>query len=102
MAEERAGIYLLKKVEAAFYALPEARQMRLAAFLEARRAELESSGGGNKENLSCEWEPGFAVYWDIQLKPKYRDDNPKPKASPSSAKLGSAYRIVVLEIRRLP
>src|SRR5216683_3407418 len=101
MAEERAGIYLPKKPEAAFYALPEAKQKRLAAFLEEQRAELESSGGGRKEGCSCEWEPGFAVYWDIQLKPKYRDANPKPKASPSSAKLGSAYRIVVLEIRRL-
>ena len=98
MAEEHAGIWLKKEAEDAFYALPAENQERLAAFLEERRAELESTGGGRKEGFASEWEPGFAVYWDINLKPKYRAANPKLKAP---AKLGSAYRIEVLEIRRL-
>jgi hypothetical protein len=97
MAEESAGIWLKKEAEDAFYALPAESQVRLAAFLEALRAELESTGGGRKEYCLFEWEPGFVVYWDVNLKPKYRDANPKLKMP---AKLGSAYRIEVLEIRR--
>ena len=100
MAEERAGIYFPEKMRSAFCALPPASQERLRVFLEAERAHLESFGGGNKEGLAWEWEPGYAIYWDIKLKPEHRGEGRKPAPSSASAKLGSAYRIEILEIRR--
>lgn len=99
MAEGHAGIYLGGDAEKAFYRLTEDRQRRLADFLEKERARLEASGGGSKEGCAAEWEPGFAVYWDINLKPEYRKRG--RKAPPMPAKLGAAYRIEVLEIRKL-
>jgi hypothetical protein len=102
MAEERAGIYFPKKMRNAFCALPEASQERLRVFLEAQRAQLESFGGGRKEGCAWEWEPGFAIYWDVNLKPQSRMARRKPTQFFAPAKLGSAYRIEVLEIRRFP
>jgi hypothetical protein len=101
MAEEHAGIYLAKGADDAFYELPEARRLRLRDFLEGERIKLESTGGGRKEGLAFEWEPGYAVYWDINLKPEYRATGTKLKTSPSPTKLGTAYLIEVLEIRKL-
>lgn len=101
MADDHAGIYLADEAEKAFYRLPEERQRRLARFLEAERAALESSGGGSKQGCAAEWEPGFAVYWDIDLKPEYRKSGRKRRPVPAPAKLGAAYRIEVLEIRKL-
>jgi len=100
MAEEHAGIYLGSDAEKAFYRLTEDRQERLAAFLETERAKLEASGG-SKEGCAAQWESGWAVYWDINLKPEYRKPGRGRKAPPMSAKLGAAYRIEVLEIRKL-
>jgi hypothetical protein len=101
MAGERAGIYLTERAENAFYRLPEEMQKRLAAFLERQRVFLESAGGGRKEGLTYEWEPGHAVYWEINLKPEYQAQRRMRKAPPPPAKLGAAYRIEVLEIRKL-
>jgi hypothetical protein len=98
MADEYAGIYLGDAAEKAFYRLTEDRQQRLADFLEKERARLEASGGGSKEGCSAEWETGWAVYWDVNLKPEYRN---KAKGRKAPAKLGAAYRIEVLEIRKL-
>ena len=72
-----------------------------ANFLEGERIKLESTGGGRKEGLAFEREPGYAVYWDINLKPEYRATGTKLKTPPSPTKLGAAYRIEVLEIRKL-
>lgn len=100
MEEEHAAIYWHKDAEREFYALPEQSQSRLADFLEKQRADLESSGGGNKYNLAAEWESGRAVAWDIKLRPKFR----KVPVAPSPAKrekLGTHYRIEVLLIWKL-
>ena len=99
MVRGHAAIYLNKSAERAFYRLPEAAQKRLQEFLEAQRAELETAGGGNKEGLAFEWQPGWAVYWDIQLQPQSGEAQPKRNRSP--VKLGEAYRIEVREIRKL-
>jgi hypothetical protein len=101
MSDERAGIYLTERAENAFYRLPEGTQKRLAAFLEGEREFLESTGGGRKEGLAFEWEPGYAVYWEIDLKPEYQAQGRMRKAPPPPSKLGAAYRIEVLEIRKL-
>ena len=101
MAEEQAGIYLAGDAEETFYKLPEERRLRLAAFLEGERVKLESAGGGCKEGMAFEWEPGYAVYWDINLKPEYRATGKKRKMPPFPMKLGAAYRIEVLLIRKL-
>jgi hypothetical protein len=101
MADEYAGIYLIDEAEKAFYRLPEERQEQLAAFLEQERVKLEASGGGNKEGCAAEWAPGFAVYWSVNLKPEYRKQKRGHKAAKLPDKLGAAYRIEVLEIRRI-
>ena len=99
MVRGHAAIYLNKSAERAFYRLPESAQKRLQEFLEAQRAELETSGGGNKEGLAFEWQPGWGVFWDIQLQPQ--SDEAQPQHDRSPAKLGEAYRIEVREIRKL-
>ena len=101
MADEHAGIYLADEVADAFAEMPEERRLRLRDFLEGERLKLEQTGGGRKEGLAFEWEPGYAVYWDINLKPEYRATGKRRKAPPLPAKLGAAYRIEVLEIRKL-
>ncbi len=101
MAEQQAGIYLAPGAEDTFYTLPEERRLRLATFLEGERAKLESTGGGRKEGMAFEWEPGYAVYWDINLKPEYRATGKQHRTPPFPAKLGAAYRIEVLLIRKL-
>jgi|SRR5271165_1643618 len=100
MAGEHATIYWARDSEKEFYALPEESQDRLAAFLEEQRAELEASGGGNKEGLSAEWEPGRAVAWDVKLRPKFRKVTSPHRRAPGE-KLGSHYRIEVLLIWEL-
>jgi hypothetical protein len=97
MVRGHAAIYLNKSAERAFYKLPEAAQKRLQEFLEAQRAELEAFGGGNKEGLAFEWQPGWAVFWDIELQPQLGE--PQLKRDRSPVKLGEAYRIEVREIR---
>lgn len=101
MADERAGIYLTEEAQDAFFRMPEERQKRLAAFLNRQREFLKSTGGGRKEGLACEWEPGYAVFWDINLKPEYQAQGSKRKAPPLPRRLGAAYRIEVLEIRKI-
>ena len=81
--KERAGIYLSERAQEVFYSLPEASQQRLAEFLDGQRAEFDRAGG-RKEGCASEWEPGWAVYWDINLKPQYR----KLAAVESSGRLG--------------
>jgi hypothetical protein len=99
--EEIAGIYLVKKAEDAFYALPPDKQTRLADFLNGQRKTLkppkESPGtstdqgqGYALKDCAHEWEPGCVVYWDVNLKPNEKN---------LSVTRISAYRIVVLEIR---
>jgi hypothetical protein len=100
MAQERAGIYFPRKMRKAFCALPEASQERLRVFLEAERAQLETFGGGRKEGCAGVWETGSAVYWDVNLKPEYRTGSRKAAASSGPKKLGSLYRIEILEISR--
>ena len=101
MAEELAGIYFPRKMREAFCALPEASQERLREFLVAQRTQLETFGGGRKEGCAWEWEPGFVVYWDVNLKPQYRTARGKATGSSGPRKLGSLYRLEILEIRRL-
>jgi len=72
MAKEYAEICWPEKPQAEFYDLTKKSQDRLSAFLEKQRVALERSGGGNQEGFAWEWEPGFAVYWDIKLKPQFR------------------------------
>jgi hypothetical protein len=98
MTEEHAGIYWPEEPEDQFYRLPEESQARLTDFLDGQLEELQASGGGDQEGLSYEWEPGYAVYWDIKLRPK--DGKAGRKAAWGT--LGSHYRIEVLEIRKLP
>jgi hypothetical protein len=99
--EEIAGIYLVKKAEAAFYTLVPKKQTRLADFLNGQRKTLkppkESPGtstdqgqGYALKDCAHEWEPGCVVYWDVDL---------KPNENSLSVTRISAYRIVVLEIR---
>lgn len=99
MAEEDAGIWLSKGAEKAFYGLAEAGQRRLAAFLHARLGELDATGGGSLEGCAAEWQPGWGVFWDVALKPKYRGLGQAAKST--SSRLGSSYRIEVLEIKEL-
>jgi|HubBroStandDraft_1064217.scaffolds.fasta_scaffold630250_1 hypothetical protein len=101
MAEERAGIYFPRKMRKAFCALPEASQERLRVFLVGQREQLETFGGGRKEGCAGEWEPGFVVYWDVNLKPQYRTARRKAVGASGLKTLGSLYRIEILEIRRL-
>jgi len=96
---EHAGIYYHPEAEKQFYKLPATSQASLAEFLEAQRAALEASGGGNKEGLYAEWEPGRVVYWDIKLRPRPEGTG---TASGAKGRLGSWYRIEVLEIGSLP
>jgi hypothetical protein len=101
MAKEYAEICWPEKPQAEFYDLTKKSQDRLSAFLEKQRVALERSGGGNQEGFAWEWEPGFAVYWDIKLKPQFRETGGRPALSTSRAKQGRHYRIEVLEIRKL-
>jgi hypothetical protein len=100
MTEEHATIYWPSKPEAEYYDLSEASQKRLSEFLEVQRMVLELTGGGNKQGLSAEWEPGLAVAWDIELRPKFRKARPR-WTPPFPATLGGHYRIKVLKIWKL-
>ncbi len=102
MADDEAGIHWPSEPARDFYKLPEARQKRLAAYLNGQLAELAASGGGSKEGCSGVWEPGWAVYWDVNLKPMYRGPSRKRVPSSPPRKLGTYYRIEVLEIGRVP
>ena len=52
--------------------LREKSQIRLAEFLERQRAELEQTGGGNRVGMVAEWDAGWAVAWDVRIKPQFR------------------------------
>jgi hypothetical protein len=94
MATDHAGIYLVKDAENAFKALPKRDRRLLADFLNDQLDELDRTGGGEKEGCAAEWKPGWGVFWDVKLRPRYL------RSGTSSARptLGSAYRIEVLEI----
>jgi hypothetical protein len=101
--DPHAGIYYHPEAEEQYDELPDESQDRLSAFLEVERQQLEAHGGGNREGLAAEWEPGHIVYCDISLQPQYRNKPPhlRPRGSPSPPPrtLGSYYWIEVLEIR---
>jgi hypothetical protein len=101
--DPHSGVYYHPKAQAQYDKLPDESQDRLSAFLEVERQQLEASGGGNREGLAAEWEPGRIVYLDISLQPQYRGKPTRRKVRgsplPPPSTFGSYYWIEVLEIR---